>query len=459
MIPLIPAAAAPLPRLELEPGWALLLGLLLVLLNGFFVAAEFALAKVRPTQVDPHARRGDRRARVGQEMLRHLDAYLSATQLGITLASIALGWIGEPAFAWLLQPLAALWPGASPAVVQSLSLTLSFLTVSVLHIVFGELIPKSIAIREAERTTLWTAVPLYGFYWLFFPAIWTLNGIANGILRLLGVQPASAHDLVHSEAEVRLLLASETTAELPEQKRNLLGNVFALSERVARQVMVPRADVVSLSTTKSIEENLRLARASGHTRFPLCEGDLDHILGIIHIKDLFRSEVPVTELTRVARPVRFVPETIRLDQLLARMRGEKIHIAAVLDEYGGVSGIVTLENVMEELVGPIQDEFDTERPELMRRDDGTYLVSGSMLVLDLEQELEIEFSSRDADTVGGLVLSALGRRPRVGDRVVLQPLELEVYEVSGHRIASLLARLPETPSAPFDPNPANRTEN
>jgi CBS domain containing-hemolysin-like protein len=427
--------------LELSPAWALLLGLFLVLLNGFFVAAEFALAKVRLTQVEPLARRGDRRAQVGQKMLRHLDAYLSATQLGITLASIALGWIGEPAFAWLLQPLVAHWPGTSPAVIQSMSLTLSFATVSVLHIVFGELVPKSIAIRKAERTALWTAIPLYAFYWLFFPAIWTLNGIANRILRLLGIQPASAQDLAHSEEEVRLLLSSEATCELPESKRDLLGNVFALSERVARQVMVPRADVVFLSTHRTVEENLYLARSSGHTRFPLCEGDLDHILGIIHIKDLFRAATPITDLTRVARPVRFVPETIRLDHLLARMRAERIHIAAVLDEYGGVSGIVTLENVIEELVGPIQDEFDAERPELVRREDGALWISGSMLVVDLEQELKIEFSSRDADTVGGLVLSALGRRPRVGDRVLLHPLEFEVQEVSGNRIATLLARL------------------
>lgn len=456
MVDLSPvAAAAPFPRLELAPGWALLLGLLLVALNGFFVAAEFALAKVRPTQIEPHARRGDRRARVGQHLLHHLDAYLSATQLGITLASIALGWIGEPAFAWMLRPLAEAWPGASPALVQSLSLTLSFLTVSFLHIVFGELVPKSIAIRESESTTLWTAIPLYAFYWVLFPAIWTLNKVANGILRLLGVRPASAHDLAHSEEEVRLLLASESSAELPEEKRDLLVNVFALSERVARQVMVPRGDVVFLSTGRTIEENLKIARESGHTRFPFCDGDLDRILGIVHIKDLFRASGPVADLSSVARPVRFVPETIRLDKLLARMRSERIHVAAVLDEFGGVSGIVTLENVIEELVGPIQDEFDAERPELLRREDGTFLVSGTMLVFDLEDELGVEFSSRDADTVGGLVLSALGRRPRVGDRVVLHPLEFEVFEIAGNRITTLLAR--QLGAAPTDP-PSTKPE-
>lgn len=209
--------------------------------------------------------------------------------------------------------------------------------------------------------------------------------------------------------------------------------------------MVPRADVVYLSTTRSLEENLALARRSGHTRFPLCDGDLDRIVGLIHIKDLFRAEAAALDLRRMARPLKFVPETTALDRLLARMRAERLHLAAVLDEYGGVAGIVTLENVIEEIVGPIQDEFDAEKPELVDKGDGTYQVSGAMLVVDLEDELGLELSDRDEDTIAGVVLSELGRRPRLGDRVELAGVRLEVLEVQGTRIRSL--RLTRPPVA------------
>ena len=430
----------------ISPWAGLALGLLLVALNGFFVAAEFALAKVRPTQIDSHAMGGEKRARLAAHMVQHLDAYLSATQLGITLASIALGWVGKPAFAWLLEPVIERLPGTSPALVHSVSLAAAFTTVSVLHIVFGELVPKSIAIRRPAGTALWTSIPLYGFYWLMFPAIWLLNHTANGILRACGLQPVGEHEMGHSEEELRILLASSSAAQLAREKRDLLSGVFELSERVARQVMVPRADVVYLSTEQALEENLQLARSSGHTRFPLCEGDLDHVVGIVHIKDLFRATAPPpADLRRIARPVPFVPETTPLDKLLARMRSARLHLAAVVDEYGGVAGIVTLENVIEEIVGPIQDEFDAEKPELVAKAAGIYQVSGSMLVVDLESELGLEVSDRDEDTVGGVVLSEIGRRPRVGDRVAVGPLALEVLEVQGNRIRTL--RLAVTPGA------------
>jgi CBS domain containing-hemolysin-like protein len=435
---------------SLDPWLGLLLGLLLVALNGFFVAAEFALAKVRPTQIAPQVKRGDRRARVAAQMVRHLDAYLSATQLGITLASIALGWVGEPAFAWLLEPVISRVPGATPALLHSISLTLAFATVSVLHIVFGELVPKSMAIRHPGSTTLWTALPLYAFYWIAYPAIWLLNRTANGILRLIGFRPANEHELGHTEEEMRLLLASRAGgAQLTDDKRDLLANVFELFDRVARQVMIPRGDVVYLRTSDTPEGSLELARSSGHTRLPLCERDLESIVGIVHIKDLFRSEGLPADLREIARPIRFVPETTPLDKLLARMRAERLHMAAVLDEFGGVSGIVTLENVIEEIVGPIQDEFDTERPDLVAKGDGVYQLSGSMLVLDLEHELGLEISDRDQDTVAGLVLSRLGRRPRMGDRAEIAGLAFEVVEVQGNRIRTLRLTAPApAPGAP-----------
>jgi CBS domain containing-hemolysin-like protein len=438
MAPFVLLAALPGEPPLVSPGWGLTLGLLLVLLNGLFVAAEFALVKVRPTQLQPLAARGDRRARVAAHMVSHLDAYLSATQLGITLASLALGWIGEPAFAWVLEPVVQRLPWASPALLHSLALTLAFLTITILHIVLGELAPKSIAIRKSEATSLWVAVPLFAFYKVTYPAIWVLNHAANGILRLVGIPPVSGGELAHSEEELRLLLSShESGGRLSEQKSELLDNVFELSHRTARQIMVPRADVVYLTTTRTVEENLELARQSGHTRFPLCEGDLDKVVGLVHIKDLFRAAAPLASLKEVAREITFVPETLTLDRLLKRMRGERMHLKAVLDEYGGVSGIVTLENVIEEIVGPIQDEFDAEKPELVKKGEGLYQVSGAMLVVDLEDELGIEFSERDEDTIAGAVLSELGRRPRVGDKVTIGPLQLEILEVERNRIKSL----------------------
>jgi CBS domain containing-hemolysin-like protein len=449
MNPLLIAAAAPapLPPVQaLSPGWGMILGLLLVALNGFFVAAEFALVKVRPTQLEPLVDEGIRRAKLARHMLRHLDAYLSATQLGITLASLALGWIGEPAFAWIIHPLLTPFVGSNPPLLHSISVTMSFLVITVLHIVLGEQAPKTIAIRKAESAALLVAFPLYFFYKITYPVIWLLNQASNRLLKLIGVPPAAEGELVHDEEELRLLLSSSKDSQLSTQKRELLDNIFELSHRVARQIMLPRQDVIYLSTERALAENLRLARRSGHTRFPLCEGDLDHVIGLIHIKDIFHRERPLTSLTEVAREIAFVPETLELDRLLKRMRTERFHLAAVIDEYGGVSGIVTLEDVIEEIVGSIQDEFDVERPELVEKGEGVYQVSGGMLVEDLEEALGVEFSERDEDTIGGVVLSELGRNPAVGDRVELGPVTIEVIEVQLNRVATvrIIVHQPET---------------
>lgn len=450
MIPVLPpsvsilAVGPPVGKISLDPWLGFGLAIFLVLLNGFFVAAEFALVKVRPTQLDPHVSAGSARGKTARHMVRHLDAYLSATQLGITLASLALGWIGEPAFAWIVEPMVSLIPGAGPALVHSVALTTAFLVITILHIVLGELAPKSIAIRKAEHTSLWVALPLYAFYKASYPAIWVLNHAANAILKVIGIEPVSEQELGPEEEELRLLLSSRHATQLSEHKRELLDNIFELSHRIARQIMEPRADVVYLDTTEPLEKNLGAARRSGHTRFPLCVGSLDRVVGLIHIKDLFRNSRPITSLEDIAREMAFVPETLPLDRLLNRMLAEKVHMAAVLDEYGGVSGIVTLENVIEEIVGQIQDEFDVEKPELTPLGEGVYLVSGAMLVEEVEEALELEFSDRDEDTIGGVVLSELGRRPIAGDRVELGPLLLEVQEVQRNRIRTLRATVQES---------------
>jgi CBS domain containing-hemolysin-like protein len=270
-----------------------------------------------------------------------------------------------------------------------------------------------------------------------YPVTWVLSRASSGLLRLFGIAPVKEGQSAHDEEELRRLLASSRTAQVSEHKRELLDNIFELSHRLARQIMLPRQDVVYLTTTRPVEENLRLARESGHTRLPLCRGDLDHVIGVVHIKDIFRHEGPIRSLEEVAREITFVPETLTLDRLLKRMRHERFHLAAVIDEYGGVSGIVTMEDVIEEIVGQIEDEFDVERPELSQEPDGSYLISGGMLVEDLEDALQLELSDRDEDTVGGVVLSELGRNPRVGDAVTLGPLRLEVLEVEGNRVLLL----------------------
>ncbi len=436
MMPGVLAATGPPISLDLPLGWGLALAIFLVGLNGFFVAAEFALVKVRPTQITPHV--DTLRGRMAQRMVDHLDAYLSATQLGITLASIGLGIVGEPAVNRLLQPAFDLAPRMPEEAAHSISLIASFAIISIFHIVLGELAPKSLAIRRPEPTSLWVALPLWAFYWATYPGIWVLNRMANAFLRLFGIEPVGHGELAHSEEEIRRLLASEEDTELSEPKRELLDNVFELSDRNARQVMVPRTEVVYLDATAPIDANLAFARRSGHTRFPLCEGDLDQLIGLVHIKDLFIAEEPPASLRDIARETFAVPETLPLDQLMTRMRHEHIHMAAVVDEYGGVAGIVTLENVLEEIVGEIQDEFDAEVPEFVRLDDGGYKVLGGMLIEDLEDELEIGIAdAREEDTVAGIALSELGRTAETGDTVEAGRLRLEVMEVEGNRIVSL----------------------
>lgn len=441
---LLAFAGPPLGELGISPWLGLVLGLLLVLLNGFFVAAEFALVKVRPTQLQPLLASDSKRGKLANNMVVHLDAYLSACQLGITLASLALGWIGEPAFAWIVEPVVSLFPGTTEATVHQISIGVSFLVITMLHIVLGEMAPKTMAIRRPVATSLWIAVPLWLFYRASFPLIWILNAASNQLLRLVGLEPVGGHSGgVSDEAELRRMLDATGRDRLSDQKRELLDNVFELSERIVRQAMVPRNEVVFLNTEQSMERNLRRARESGHTRFPLCDGDLDHVVGLVHIKDIFRA-VPVPEsLLEVKREITLVPETLTLDRLLRRLRLEHVQMSAVLDEHGGISGIVTMENVVEEIVGDIQDEFDMEEPEIIDRGDSVYDVAGAMLIADLENELKVELHDRDEDTIAGVVLSELGREPQVGDQIEVGRMSAEIREVDGHRITRVTITVAE----------------
>jgi CBS domain containing-hemolysin-like protein len=429
--------------------WLLLLAFLFVLANGFFVAAEFAIVKVRATQITELADQGSVRAKMAKKLIRHLDAYLSATQLGITLASLALGWIGEPAFHHLIQPLFTRFE-ISDAAAKTISATVAFVIISVLHIVLGELAPKSIAIQKPVGTTLWTAHLLNAFYVITYPAIWLLNGVSRSILKLVGIHPASEHaEMAHSPEELRLILqSSEKAGILSEENREIIEGVFQFSKRTARQIMVPRTDVVILSTTRSIEENLETIRTTRHTRYPLCEGSLDNTIGLIHVKDLLLAQLggPGRTMLELRREVLFVPENSTVDSLLAQFIESKTHMAIVLDEYGGASGIVSLENITEELFGQIQDEFDRERPEIEPLGNGRYRVRGDYLIEDLADRLKIDLGEPEEETVGGYVVARLGREVTPGDKVELGDLAISVLDAERFRVRWVLVvtKMPET---------------
>ncbi|HEY7819815.1 MAG TPA: hemolysin family protein [Vicinamibacteria bacterium] len=422
----------------------LLLGaaLLLVLLNGFFVAAEFAIVKVRATKVRELAEQGDWRATMAKNVIEHLDAYLSACQLGITIASLGLGWIGEPAVARLIEPGLRAAGVVNQTVIHTIAFSVAFVIISFLHIVLGELAPKSLAIRKPESLSLWLSPPLRAFYWLMYIPIAALNGAANWILRILGIEPVSESGEAHSSEELRMIVAaSHTHGALNATERRLLENVIDFSERQVAEIMTPRVDMVCLFVNRSLAENLQIVRGEQHTRYPLADGSADNVIGMIHIKDFMTliadktSERGGSVLQSIKRPVLFVPESATIDAVLRTMQATRTLMAIVVDEYGGVAGLVTLEDVLEELVGEIRDEFDEMELEVERR-GGETIVDGGLPLNEVEEMFPDLVKEEDTDvrTVGGIVLKELGRIPVARDAVNVGPYRLEVIEMDNLRI-------------------------
>lgn len=428
-----------------DPTWLVTLKIaavfFLVFLNGFFVAAEFAIVKVRSTQLAAVARRGDPRAKRAQHLVEHLDAYLSATQLGITLASLGLGWIGEPAVADLIAPALLRFGIESEAVLHTIAFSIAFATITFLHIILGELAPKSIAIQRAQGTTLAIARPLHWFYLVFKPAITVLNGSANWLLKLVGIRPASESERAHSEEELRLLLAEARQGQTSAMGRELILNALDLRRREVREIMVPRPRVVALNAAQSAEANLRVAWEAGYTRFPLTErGDLDRLTGMVHLKDLIRlSQAPEgKDLASIRRELPMVPEGMAAETLLNLLLAKHVHMAAVIDEHGGTVGLVTLEDILEELVGEIQDEFDEEVASVRRVADNEYLADGAAPLYEVADLLDLPLKSREVSTIGGYVVERLGRIPAVGERVELPGVSVLVRSADRKRVKSLL---------------------
>lgn len=411
-----------------------------LLLNAFFVASEFAIVKVRASQLEAETKDKPRRLRTAKHIVEHLDGYLSATQLGITIASLVLGFLGEPFIAALVGPALEL-TGLTPWWVSKISFVLALAVFTVAHVVIGELIPKSIAIRLALPVTLALARPLHAFYVAFKYPIALFNSTANFILKhVLRIEPAAEGEHVHTSDELALLVAeSERAQKVTETEREILINALELNELWVRDVMTPRNSVIVLDANDPFEKTLESARRTKHTRFPLVVGHLDHAIGLIHIKDLLKLVgAPNPDLMRIKRELKVVPDTMPLDVLLKFFLKEHAHLALVADEFGHAAGIVFLDNVIEELVGDIQDEFDNERSEFVRLNDDEFVIEGSMTLNDLAGHVpELFLESGEVTTVGGYITQQLARFPEVGESIEFLGYEAKVNSSDGRRVGQL----------------------
>ncbi len=444
-LPFFAADAEEIVKIWDDPGivlWHLLLIVLLVALNGFFVAAEFSLVKLRGTQLEPLIEEGNARAKLARQILERLDAYLSATQFGVTLASLALGWVGEPYVARMLQPLCDLVGIHSPHVVAGLSIGAGFAVITFLHIIFGELAPKYLSIRDPLPMALRLAGPLSLFFTVFQPAIWLLNKSSNLILRRFLKIRSTPAELGHSEEELRVILAESAESRgVTSVGRDILINALDLRMRVVRDITTPRKEVIFLNTEDTFEENLDRAQKSRHTRFPLCEGHLDNTLGLVHIKDLLplvREAKP--DVLSIKRDLFPVPEMMPLERLLSFFLSRHAHLALVVDEFGGAVGIVTLDNVLEEIVGDIQDEFDAETPEFKRVSADEFLVEGTIGLYELKDLAGLELESEDVSTIGGYITHLLGHLPKPGEHVSIDDYEATVTKADNRRVIQLQFR-------------------
>jgi len=410
---------------------------LLVLGNAFFVAAELAFVRIRETQLAPLAVQGQRRARTARHIVGHIDAYIGATQFGITLASMALGVLVEPVFGSLLKPLFELFKITNEHTQSTAAIVVGFFVNCYLLIIVGELVPKAIAIRRTLPTALWAATPLNWFYRLSYPFIWVLHRSSQFVLHWLGFASGELSDR-HSEEELRTVLSA---AQGTGDQRDLILNALDLRHRTAREVMRPRNEIMVFDTTASLADCVTLAEKNRFSRFPICEeGDLDKTLGVIHIKDLYAFRVharTAADLLPLARPLFYIPETAALDKLLRRFIDKKSHFAIVVDEFGGTVGIVTLENVIEALVGQIQDEFDTEKSELVHLGENRWEAAGTLGLRELEKIIGTVAHDENTTTASGWMTEQLGGFPQPGDCVPVGVFELRVEEMDGPRVAKL----------------------
>jgi CBS domain containing-hemolysin-like protein len=400
---------------------------LLVLVNAFFVLAEFAIVKVRDTRIAELTAAGSRRARVASHIVSHLDAYLSATQLGVTVASMGLGWLGAEAFSNVFG--LALNPVAAAAV--------AFIFVTFITIIFGELVPKSVAIRKAERSALIISVPLRWFYLITRPITWLMYISAAGVLKIFHITPASERELAHSEEELRMILeASQEVGHIDELEQTLMRRALTFGDQTVTEIMVPRTEMAALPTATTVAQAIDDIAETNHTRYPVYDGDVDNIVGYVHVKDLYRAPHNA-DLRRLLRPIGFIAETANIEVALQRFQSTRTPLIIVVDEHGGTAGIVTIQDVVEELIGEVQDEFDQEA-EVESNDNGSYSVDGGARIDYLEELLGLKVSEEGFPTLGGRVFEQLQRRPQVGDEADVGNFHATVLAVDGMRICRVL---------------------
>ncbi|MFV2048286.1 hemolysin family protein [Metabacillus sp. YM-086] len=421
----------------------LLLILVLIALTAFFVATEFAIVKVRISKIDQLISEGKKGAVAAKKVVTHLDEYLSACQLGITITALGLGWLGEPTVEKLLHPLFEHF-ALNESVTHILSFGIAFALVTFLHVVVGELAPKTVAIQKAEAVTLLFAHPIIWFYRLMYPFIWFLNGSARVLVGMFGLKPASEHELAHSEEELRMLLSeSYKSGEINKNELKYVNNIFEFDERIAKEIMVPRTEIVSIDIDTSYEDIVEIIKNERYTRYPVIDGDKDNIVGFLNIKELLTSHFTdgannkKFNINTYINPVIQVIETIPIHDLLLKMQKDRTHLAILIDEYGGTSGLVTVEDILEEIVGEIRDEFDEDEvPEIRKLNDNHYILDGKLLIDDVNHLLETDFPNEDIDTIGGWFLTQ-NFNATVGVEVENEGYLFKVHESDGHHIQYL----------------------
>ncbi|OUO89540.1 hypothetical protein B5F40_10560 [Gordonibacter sp. An230] len=418
---------------------SLLLVLFFLLMNAFFVAAEFSLVRVRKSQVEILADEGRKGAKHAKLVAENVNAYLSACQLGITLASLALGWLGEPAVSKLFEPLFNAL-NVPEAAMHGISVAIGFVIITALHIVVGELIPKSLAIFSTERYALFTAAPLVWFYRITYPVMWLFNSITNGVMKLLGHDVANEHE-VYTDEEIKLLIDESTESGLIDPEQNeYVDNIFDLGDKDAEAIMTPRTDVVCIDLEDPLEENLETVLRYKYTRYPVCRDSKDHIIGFVHVKDLYTLSKDATIDDLRIRTIQAVPESVSIAKLLQTLQENRTKIAVVVDEHGGTAGIVTMSDIMEQIVGRIDDEYvHGSSYEVVKMEDGSYLVDGSLPIDEVGELIGFEPAESDeCETAGGLLLTLFDRIPDEGDSVAVEngndKATFTVMDMDRHRI-------------------------
>lgn len=420
--------------------WNIILTIIFVLLNAFFVAAEFAIVKVRSSVVEVSARTGSYFAKISKSIIGNLDVYLSATQLGITISSLGLGWIGEGVVATIIMDFIDIFGfSITSELAHKISLPIAFASITFLHIVFGELAPKNLAIQYPEKVTYFVSIPLIIFNWILKPIIWSLNTIANLFIKMVGLQVVSETEgSAHSPEEFRVILQeSSDRGAIDQEEQRMIENVFDFSETPVKQIMVPRTKIIAIAVNTPIEDVLEIFLNEGYSRIPVFSKDLDNIIGIIYAKDIISvfKHRNVIILHDILRKPFFVNENDYINTVLKQMQTNKVHLAIVLDEFGGTAGIVSLEDILEELVGEIQDEYDEETPQFVKIDEKIFQINASLPVVDVNEQIPVPLpESDDYETIGGLIITELGRIPDLGEKIRIKNYIFEILSSTNRKI-------------------------